>query len=111
MWSPSSPGGAELVPAGRNKSTHPSATLTAMSALLCALGARGARAEVEFETVVTAPADPDSKPREDEAAAASVVTRDRTPRSVETLPQLLSELPGVSVTRFGALGSLGMISV
>lgn len=60
-----------------------------------------------YQTVVTtAPG-----AREDEAASASVVTGDRTPRSAESLPQLLSELPGVMVTRLGGLGSLATLSV
>ena len=60
-----------------------------------------------YQTTVVAP----PAGREDAAASASVVTRDRTPRSAETLPQLLSELPGVMVTRLGGLGSLATLSI
>jgi outer membrane cobalamin receptor len=63
-----------------------------------------------YETVVSAPR-PSERPLEDEAASASVVTSDRTPRSGETLPQLMSELPGVSVTRLGGLGSMATLSL
>ncbi|MBI4512055.1 MAG: TonB-dependent receptor [Deltaproteobacteria bacterium] len=62
-----------------------------------------------FATIVTA--EPDQAPAEDSAAAASVVTRDRTPRSGESLPQVLSELPGVSVTRLGGHGTLALVSL
>jgi vitamin B12 transporter len=63
-----------------------------------------------YETVVVAPAPP-AAPLEDEAASASVITADRTPRSGETLPQLMSELPGVTVTRLGGLGSMATLSL
>jgi iron complex outermembrane receptor protein len=62
-----------------------------------------------FETVVTAA--PPGKGREDDTAVASVITADRTPRAAETLPQLLSELPGVAVTRFGGLGAHSTLSL
>jgi iron complex outermembrane receptor protein len=50
-------------------------------------------------------------PREDVAAAASVITADRVPRSGESLPQLISELPGTTVTRFGGIGSSAFVSL
>jgi hypothetical protein len=75
--------------------------------VLSLLAALPAAAGERYETVVTAaPA-----AREDDAASASVVTPDRTPRSAETLPALLGELPGVSVTRLGGLGALATLSV
>ncbi len=40
-----------------------------------------------------------------------MITASRTPRSAEDLPQLLSELPGVSVTRLGGLGSMATLSL
>ncbi len=75
-----------------------------------ALGLAG-RAHAEaplYETVVTAP---DSAGREDASASASVITTDRTPRSAETLPQLLSELPGTAVTSYGSHGALSTLSL
>lgn len=88
-----------------------------MFAVLAAIGpgAAGAadpdRGTPVYETVVTAKRDPGNQALDDNAASASVITSDRTPRSAESLPQLLSELPGVNITHFGALGSLAMISV
>lgn len=79
--------------------------------VLAALSAGDARALAgELQTVVTAPT-PDREAREDVSASASVVTSDRTPRSAETLPQLVAELPGVHVTRVGGLGSLASLSI
>jgi outer membrane cobalamin receptor len=73
--------------------------------------ARSVRAQdAAYETVVVAPGAPE-RALEDDAASASVITADRTPRSSETLPQLLSELPGVSVTQLGGLGSMATLSV
>jgi outer membrane cobalamin receptor len=60
--------------------------------------------------VVVAEAGP-SRARQDDAASSSVITASRTPRSAEDLPQLLSELPGVSVTRLGGLGSMATLSL
>jgi outer membrane cobalamin receptor len=64
-----------------------------------------------LETVVQGSSRPPDQPVEDEAASASVVTRERTPRSAESVEQLLSELPGVTVTRLGGLGSLSTVSL
>jgi vitamin B12 transporter len=64
-----------------------------------------------YETVVLAPRPESQVPREDTAAAASVVSSDRTPRAAETVPQLLSELAGVSVTRMGGMGSTATLSL
>jgi outer membrane cobalamin receptor len=63
-----------------------------------------------YETVVVA--EPlDERPREDLAASASVITADRTPRAAESVPQLLSEQPGVTITRLGGMGSTATISL
>jgi vitamin B12 transporter len=81
-------------------------TKLAALALIGALRAGGvARAEGPgpYQTVVVAPADP--------AAASSVVTDDRTPRGGEDLPQILGELPGAAITRFGGLGSAAFLSL
>jgi outer membrane cobalamin receptor len=64
-----------------------------------------------YETVVPAPVADAEAPREDGSASVSVVTARRTPRSGETLPKLLSELPGVNVTRYGSDGSLATLSL
>jgi vitamin B12 transporter len=64
-----------------------------------------------YESVVIAPPPAPERPREDLTASASVITADRTPRSAETVPQLLSEQPGVAITRYGAHGSLATISL
>ncbi|RKH54623.1 TonB-dependent receptor [Corallococcus llansteffanensis] len=63
------------------------------------------------ETVVQGVTRAPDRPREDEAASASTITENRTPRSGESVPQLLSELPGVSVTQLGGLGSQASISI
>src|SRR5439155_8855741 len=95
--------GAELARPG---TTMPSV----FAAFLAAAGAWGTAEAQTYETVVVAPR-PAQQPLEDEAASASVITSDRTPRSGETLPQLLSELPGVSVTRLGGLGAMATLSL
>ncbi|MCB9557618.1 MAG: TonB-dependent receptor [Deltaproteobacteria bacterium] len=51
------------------------------------------------------------KPDEDSAAAASVITRERTPRSAETTTELLDQLPGVTLTRSGGIGALATLSL
>lgn len=61
--------------------------------------------------MVLAPRPESHVPREDAAAAASVVSSDRTPRAAETIPKLLSELAGVSVTRMGGMGSTATLSL
>ena len=79
------------------------------------LGPRPARAqdsgERVYETVVTAPPAANATPREDRAASCSVIAQDRTPRAAESVPQLLSEQAGASVTRLGGLGSTATISL
>jgi outer membrane cobalamin receptor len=108
----SGPTGAALARAGLSSLLASRLAGAAAAACVLALPAL-AWAETppaRYETVVTAsPAD--SAAREDDAASSSVITVDRTPRSGETLPGLLSELPGVSVTRLGGLGSLATLSV
>ena len=64
-----------------------------------------------YETVVVADSPIDERPREDRAASASVITSDRTPRAAESVPQLLSEQPGVTITRLGGMGSTATISL
>ncbi|HEY2901782.1 MAG TPA: TonB-dependent receptor [Polyangia bacterium] len=64
-----------------------------------------------YETVVTAPLAPPNASGADATAATSVITSDRTPRAGESLPQLLSELPGLAVTRLGGLGASAFLSI
>jgi outer membrane receptor protein involved in Fe transport len=101
--------GAEIAGTGR-----PKFAVRAAVALLGAVAMpRGARADAApvYETVVVAPKAPAHEPQLDHSASASVITTDRTPRSAEDLPQLISELPGVIVTRYGSYGSLATLSV
>lgn len=69
-----------------------------------------AEASHPFSTVVIDRRDR-STAQADPAAAGSVVTLDRAPRSGETLADLVSELPGVAVNRLGGLGGLALMSV
>ena len=63
-----------------------------------------------YETVVKA--SPNAfVSQEDVAASTSIVSRDRTPRTGESVEQLVGELPGVAVTRFGGTGATSTISV
>jgi iron complex outermembrane receptor protein len=64
-----------------------------------------------YETVVVGAPRVEQTPREDVAASCSVVTQDRTPRAGESVPQLLSEQSGVSVTRLGGMGSTATVSL
>ena len=64
-----------------------------------------------YETIVVAAPAASETPREDRAASAAVITRDRTPRAAESVPLLLSEQSGVSVTRLGGMGSTATISL
>jgi outer membrane receptor protein involved in Fe transport len=98
---------------------HRTTLLRALAPLLAAVGVRPAAAQPpptsgqkppSYETVVTAPR-PAEQPREDVSASASVITTDRTPRAGEDLPRLLSELPGMVITRYGSSGSLSTASV
>lgn len=61
------------------------------------------------ETIVVIDSVP--RPSEDEAASASVITVDRTPRSAETMPDLLDDLPGVTVSRLGGVGAPSLLSL
>lgn len=64
-----------------------------------------------YETVITDTPASVFESRVDEAASTSVITSSRTARSGETVPQLVSELPGVAVTRYGGLGALSTMSI
>jgi vitamin B12 transporter len=101
--------GAEITRSGHRYFIVVAATL-ACGLPAAARGQDSPATGARYETVVTAGA-ADTTAREDDAASASVITDDRTPRSAESLAGLLSELPGVSVTRLGGLGSLATLSV
>ena len=108
MWSTRATAGAEIAGTARKHIFSHVGAAFAAGALCMATGP--AQAEPLYETVVVAEAAKD-RPRQDDAASSSVVTTARTPRSAEDLPQLLSELPGVSVTRLGGLGSFATLSL
>jgi iron complex outermembrane receptor protein len=80
----------------------------AACAAALALAAGRARA---YETVVTAPPPDPQLPREDHAAAASVVLPDASPRAYDDLGTLLLDVPGVTVTRSGSLGSVATLAL
>ena len=108
MWFQRVPSGAEIAdPACKQIQSRPRAAIAA--AVLCVTAGAARAAEPAYETVVVAEAEP--RARQEDAASSSVITADRTPRSAEDLPQLLSELPGVSVTRLGGLGSMATLSL
>ncbi|HEX5061017.1 MAG TPA: TonB-dependent receptor, partial [Kofleriaceae bacterium] len=69
-----------------------------------------ARADSPEETIVIIDSAP-PRPSEDSSASASVITVDRTPRSAETMPDLLDDLPGVSVSRLGGIGAPALLSL
>jgi outer membrane receptor protein involved in Fe transport len=64
-----------------------------------------------LETVVTAPLPPARAPREDQAAAATVVLPGDSPRARDDLGQLMAEVPGVIVTRSGSYGSFTTLAL
>ena len=108
MWSKGVPAGAEIAGQAR-KHSHWFLVAASAAAVLCEGAFTARAAEPIYETVVVAEAE--ERARQDDAASSSVITAKRTPRSAEDLPQLLSELPGVSVTRLGGLGSFATLSL
>jgi iron complex outermembrane receptor protein len=64
-----------------------------------------------YETVVVPVPEPMPAPREDRIASGSVVLPSDSPRAYDDLGTLLMEVPGVTTTRTGALGSLTLISL
>jgi len=108
MWSKRVLAGAEIADRTHKHSFRfPGAAFAA--AVLCMVEGAAQAAEPIYETVVVA--DAEQRARREDAASSSVVTAARTPRSAEDLPQLLSEFPGVSVTRMGGLGSMATLSL
>jgi outer membrane receptor protein involved in Fe transport len=85
-----------------------------------AVAASGARARADapaaapgpsYETTVTAPAPVAPTPRADRLASGSVVLPDDSPRAHDDLGTLMLEVPGVTTTRSGALGSFTTLSL
>lgn len=70
-----------------------------------------ARADVPEETIVIVDPGVASRPSEDEAASASVITADRTPRSAEMITDLLGDVPGVTVSRLGGVAAPALLSL
>lgn len=69
-----------------------------------------AHAEPPDETIVVVdPAAP--RASEDDAASASVITAERTPRSAEAAADLLGDVPGVTVSRLGGVGAPALLSL
>jgi outer membrane receptor protein involved in Fe transport len=64
-----------------------------------------------YETVVTATPPVAETPRADRLASASVVLPDDSPRAHDDLGTLMLEIPGVTTTRTGALGSFTTLSL
>jgi outer membrane cobalamin receptor len=92
----------------RSATTNASLAVSA----LCLLGAADvARAQEQPRYTSTVRSRPNGAPLEDTAADASVITDDRTPRVGESVPQLLAELPGVTINRTGGIGSLATVSL
>lgn len=60
----------------------------------------------ETIVIVDAPA-----PVEDAAASSTVITARRTPRSAESMPDLLGDVPGVTVSRMGGVGAPALLSL
>jgi outer membrane receptor protein involved in Fe transport len=64
-----------------------------------------------LETVVTAPPEPPRGLREDQAASGSVVIPEESPRAYDDVGSLMLEVPGVTTTRTGSLGSFTTLSL
>lgn len=77
------------------------------------LAPRPAHADAPGETIIVVdPLGPlGARPREDEAASASVITADRAPRSAETMADLLDAVPGVAVSRLGGVAAPALLSL
>ncbi|HXU61851.1 MAG TPA: TonB-dependent receptor [Polyangia bacterium] len=89
-----------------------SSVLVAIAAACVATRARAqGNAETGFQTTVTAPAGEPSAPREDRAAAASVVIPADSPRAYDDLGSVLLQVPGVTVTRTGSSQAFSTITL
>jgi len=70
-----------------------------------------ARADAPEETIIVVDPDPTVRAPGDEAASATVITAERTPRSAETMVDLLGDAPGVTVSRLGGVGAPALLSL
>lgn len=69
-----------------------------------------AHADPAAETIIVVdPAAP--RATEDDAASATVITAERTPRSAEAAADLLGDVPGVTVSRLGGVGAPALLSL
>ena len=75
------------------------------------LAVAAARADEPGETIVVVDPAPVVRASEDEAASASVITTERTPRSAEQMADLLDGVPGVTVSRLGGVGAPALLSL
>jgi outer membrane receptor protein involved in Fe transport len=114
MWFPQGRTDAENVRRGHpHKSRRRAPALLLVLPLCWAAHARAhdEQSDGHEERVVIVEQAPRQQPQEDPTASASVITADRTPRSAESLPQLVAELPGVGLTRTGGFAGHAMLSV
>jgi iron complex outermembrane receptor protein len=91
------------------RSRHSKARACAVLVMSAAVGARAWAAPPGETIVVVDPAAP--RPSQDDTASATVITADRTPRSAETMADLLGDVPGVTVSRLGGVGAPAMLSL
>jgi len=84
--------------------------LITSSVLTCVVGLARAEPGPVQETIVIID-DAPARPSQDEAASASVITIDRPARSAETMPDLLDDVPGVTVSRLGGVGAPALLSL
>ncbi|HVT10047.1 MAG TPA: TonB-dependent receptor [Polyangia bacterium] len=83
-----------------------------MAAFVGRAAARAAEPEPPpFRTTVTAPDPASPVPREDRAAAASVVLPADSPRAYDDLGSLLLQVPGVTVTRTGSSQAFSTVTL
>jgi vitamin B12 transporter len=113
---PYQPKNVHPAPLARNVAARARLVVVLAPIVLLSLGAR-AWADAEppparpYETVVTATPPAAATPRADRVASGSVVSLDDSPRAYDDLGTLMLEIPGVTTTRTGALGSFTTLSL
>ena len=75
------------------------------------IGSTSSPGAPSLEAVVRARPEPLETPREDWAAAASVVIPGNDPRALDDLGSLLLEVPGVTVVRTGSIGTYSTLAL
>jgi outer membrane cobalamin receptor len=91
---------------------HRPAVAAALAVVASGATILSARAdEPGFQTTVTAPAATVTAPREDRAAAASVVLPAQSPRAYDDVGSLLLQVPGVTVARTGSSQAFSTITL